>query len=335
MYAQRSPWDEIANFEAHDIVRSRYLHKHHRELNAATAREIAAPFIQARHYYQSAEGADRTVKPLLLYYGVISLSRGLVLYLTGRREATLSQSHGLSVAHWQSVFSAPNPDFSQLMITASGSGSFGELVNATENRNLLRSNSSGINLKLDLEPVPVGSAFNFGEILAGLPELSDQIRHWIPPRCFAFSHEKSANTDETTLKIPRRYPSIDERLVVSTIGQGNCRILSCDEKIILAETTNGGKLSADLTDLTLGQFAGVGTLYMAQKYSSGVSLNKITQIFAISYIIGMLVRYYPSTWIDLIHQRIGDSSSPTITSVIYCIEKLFPSLVVDFLQEIR
>jgi hypothetical protein len=92
------PWEIIANYESHELMRVRYHAKHGRDANAAHAREIASPFIQARHYYDAAAAADRTVKPLLLYYGVVSLSRALVLFLLrGLREAALAPGHGLSV----------------------------------------------------------------------------------------------------------------------------------------------------------------------------------------------------------------------------------------------
>ena len=93
----RTAWEIIANYESHDVVRSLYQAKHGWKPNAAHCREIAAAFIQGRNYYAAATIADRSVKPLLLYYGIVALSRGLTLFLTRkRREAALAQSHGLS-----------------------------------------------------------------------------------------------------------------------------------------------------------------------------------------------------------------------------------------------
>ena len=69
-------WHEISQFESYDLARSWYQQTHQREMNAAKTRQINAFFIQGREYFKSASSADMSVKPLLLYYGVLSLSRG-------------------------------------------------------------------------------------------------------------------------------------------------------------------------------------------------------------------------------------------------------------------
>jgi hypothetical protein len=333
MAKDTSAWDIIANYESHDIVRARYQAKHAWEPNAGHAREIAAPFTQARHYYSSAAGADRSVKPLLLYYGVLSLSRGLVLFLTRTlREAALAQSHGLSVADWQSVLSLPNPDVADLKIVVNGSGSFVELLRATGNRNLVRGGSSAINHKTSEGPVATGTALTLGELLARLPDVVDQLRRWKTPQCVPFSVTKIEGTPNSTITVPRwPGPHVSDQLVVDIVGPEHCELTSSDDKFVIVRTKNAGTSSGMVTDLV--DLAGIGDLYLARRYPSGVRLGKIGQLFAIAYVLGMVVRYYPTVWMDVTHQRIGDAANPTIFRVIDILETLYPRIVVDFLEE--
>src|SRR4051794_5975820 len=120
-------WAELLNYQSHELVKRDYFHKHGREPNAAHIKEICSPFIQAQQYFYSANSSDRAVYPLLLYYGVISLARGLTLFLSrSLREAALSPSHGLSIHDWQKEFSNDIPDIANLKIRINGNGTFNE-----------------------------------------------------------------------------------------------------------------------------------------------------------------------------------------------------------------
>ena len=69
-------WHEISRFESYDLAKSWYQQTHQRQMNATKTRQVNAFFIQGREYFKSASSSDMSVKPLLLYYGVLSLSRG-------------------------------------------------------------------------------------------------------------------------------------------------------------------------------------------------------------------------------------------------------------------
>ena len=334
MAAIQKPWEFIANYESHELVRARYQAKHGRQPNAAHAREIATRFIQARHYYSAAVTADRTIKPLLPYYGLISLSRGLVLFLTpGLREAALAQSHGLSVQDWQSVLSAPNPDIGNLQIVVSSAGTFVEFIRAINNRNLLRGKSSAVNTTSELGSVPANTVLTLGALLARLPDVLGQFCRWQTPRCVRISRDKIAGSVESNLVVQRNAPYISEDVVMDIVGRDHCELVSVDAERIVVRTRQGGVVAGFLTDLFSSSYLGIGELLMAQPYSSGIRLAKGPQLFAISYVLSMLVRYHPSLWMNLVHQRINDAALPTIFRVIDCLETLFPQIAVDFLEE--
>lgn len=329
------PWDIIANYESHELVRARYHAKHGREPNAAHAREIASAFIQARQYYAAAATADRAVKPLLLYYGIVSLSHGLVLFLTrGLREAALAQAHGLAVREWQTVLAVANPTAAALQIQVNASGSFVELLRATNNTNLVRANSSAVNARFAQGPVEAGTVFCLGDLLARLPDVLDQFQRWQTPRCVRVNTRKSEGSAEMDVTVYRSAgPYIDENLVIDIVGRKHCELISKDKEKIVVRTTQGDATPAIVTDYIADRLLGIGHIFLAQQYPSGIRLSKITQLFAISYVLGMVVRYHPSFWMNLVHQRISDAALPSILRTIDCLENLFPQIVVDFLEE--
>lgn len=76
-----SPWERLSLYESRDMVTQLYHRRHGRQTNDAKARAIASHMIQGRQYFESAQGAGELVRPLLLYYGVVALSRALILFL--------------------------------------------------------------------------------------------------------------------------------------------------------------------------------------------------------------------------------------------------------------
>jgi YaaC-like protein len=70
--------------------------------------EIIAPLAQGRGFFASARQSSELVRPLLLYYGVYALSRGLILFLDARmHEYSLPPLHGITVEDWQNVLKGP------------------------------------------------------------------------------------------------------------------------------------------------------------------------------------------------------------------------------------
>ena len=74
-------WQSLTLYENTDLVRDLYKRKHGGSMNATKSWEVASHFAHGRQYYQSAAGAGELVRPLILFYGTMALSRGLVLFL--------------------------------------------------------------------------------------------------------------------------------------------------------------------------------------------------------------------------------------------------------------
>jgi hypothetical protein len=126
-------WQELLAYQSHDFMRKSYERRHSRELNAQRTKEVTSCFIQAMEYFQSAGSAGTAVKPLLLYYGVLSLSKGIILSRdTKKREESLKPSHGLQAHDWQGVFSKGLRYILSISVEVTD-GTFSELCTATNN----------------------------------------------------------------------------------------------------------------------------------------------------------------------------------------------------------
>jgi hypothetical protein len=94
--------------------------------------------LQGKEYYQNALQADISVQPLLLFYGVSSLSRTLTLLLKlDGGEETLTQAHGLNCYGWSGVLTTDVRRGLKALGTLevkSGNGMFTDLMNAIGNR---------------------------------------------------------------------------------------------------------------------------------------------------------------------------------------------------------
>ena len=126
-------WHNISRFESYDLAKSWYQQTHQRQMNAAKTRQVNAFFIQGREYFKSASSSDLSVKPLLLYYGVLSLSRGAILLRNDSKKGeSLAQSHGLKGVNWQGTLSGGIKNILDLEIQAER-GTFRELVEPIPN----------------------------------------------------------------------------------------------------------------------------------------------------------------------------------------------------------
>ena len=198
----RESWYALREFETHDVTTRSYQNRHSRQLKSDKAREITSNFIQAREYFRSAAAADFTVRPLLQYYGVATLSRGITLFLRAdRRECALSQRHGLDSLKWQQTLSKGLSDIGDLRIEVT-KGVFHDLLVATDNRFYFRHDSTAVNAALGASVPPVSSEFTFEEIVARIPDLRSQYFAWTGAS-LNFTNLISIEADNA--KIPYKY----------------------------------------------------------------------------------------------------------------------------------
>ncbi len=121
-------WKSISRFESHDFV-AKWFHKAHgRNASASKVAQINACFAHVRESFRNAERSEMSVRPLLLYYGVLSCCRGVILANNpDKKEESLKPRHGLEAVDWQSTLSGGIKSVLELEIRATD-GTFRELV---------------------------------------------------------------------------------------------------------------------------------------------------------------------------------------------------------------
>jgi hypothetical protein len=327
----RKVWELLANYESYELVKKAYATRHGRMPSSRHAREIAAPFSHARSYFRSAEFAEATVKPLLLYYGVLNLSRGLTLFLCrGFREANLAPSHGLSVNSWGNEMSKETPDFAKLKIQLNETGMFLHLATATECKSHIRSRISGMdsNYFVNQTLTPMAT-ISLGDLISRLPPLLNQFLRWknftncahVTSFCTAIEIQVGVMIDN--------YIEMNEELSEKLFLGTPFRFIYAAGNHLFFRGPNDLSMFPGVSDYR-GPSGKVPSI--VARYDKGVSLSHICTIYALSYILGMVVRYYPMQWAALVKGQFSDSALPTLWASISFIESEFPKLVIEFLE---
>ena len=324
-----STWYALSEFETRDITSRSYQERHSLELSASKARGISSNFIQAREYFRSASAANLTVRPLLQYYGVASLSRGLTLFLEPKKsEASLKQSHGLQICDWEKDLSNGLNSIGNLRIRVT-KGLFNDRIIATKNKFYFRANSSVVNWQTGGDIPSVGSEFVIDELAARIPEVSNQYTAWTGKHV-PFLVLQSLKVDHTKDLIEYNVAAKDEEKLDS--------VFPIDIFPSRSITKDGSNLQIECNRTVVSFFAqklgmlDIGDVVLYRPPQSRLYFTPMVTCFILSYALGMLCRYFPTTWISIGRAEKGDAFYPIATRLMDWIQDTFPAMVVDVLK---
>lgn len=325
-------WAVLRDFESQDRVKHAYLSMHGRTPSTEHVREITAPFSHARCYFESERLADKAIRPLLLYYGVLNLSRGLVLALSrGLRETALSPGHGLACAGWAAEMQTQNPRFEELRLTAGQRGTFIELSRATARCTALRANSSVVNMMSRERGLLEGHTFSLGDILARIPHLERSNVAWRNISLCSPWSTASKSAGRAVLRIPRSNRPFVNRAYCDSLFANTSFSFSAEERAqFLYEGPDDFSQVPGITDHP--DLLGIGALWLVARYPGDVWLSRLEGLFSIAYSLGMIVRYFPKQWTALLKGQISDRSLPTLLEAIELVASLFPIAAADLIS---
>jgi len=334
----RETWDQLLNFESRELV-ARNLAKRYPDWKLVRTKEVSAEvcaaFRQARSYFESASEANAAIKPLLMYYGVLGLTRGLVMF-TGQklREANLDPRHGLTAKGWANALGVNGTGIEALSVSLDNCGTFRELVEAVSNRTLVRFNSSAIQwdcLHRSLEPKPI--IISFVDLIRRTPAVSTFANLWLQlPCCFVAIH--SVN-DGASWNLKIHCSEQDRERLQVICGTTSFSVIAGDSNYIdvqLKPTDTSPYIWSDVPlSYQRGGAFGIGSAFLIEPFGE-TQLCQISALFIMSYVLGMLARYHPSHWTALIGNEKYDAALPTVQALISHIEERFPSMVIEFLE---
>jgi hypothetical protein len=347
-------WEKLALFESTDLVRTFYGRRHDRELNLRDARAIVSHVSQGREYFAASERSGELVKPVLQYYGALSLARGAVLYLDKRlREPALAKSHGVSEMGWAKTLSEPIVVVGNISVRIDSSGTLAQFMTATENEERTTVEVTGdkdwalptlrtIHRLRIVTPV-ANTVVTLKQLLARLPGLATVFEETYQERtaCYQARVRYHANMKQADIEI-----SAAADMALPAVETVRRSLLLPDDASVAYNPLDRQRgslphISVVLTNVSLDDvsrrlppmhISDEGDFFeerhfLVEPLPSGVVLPPPAQLFVIAHTLGTLARYYPTAWLALLSRHAGDRELPLIRAASAAIEVQFPGLV--------
>ena len=325
-------WQRLLALESRDVVQIRFKRIHARELNARRAGEINAAARQAREYFRNAAASDYSVRPLLTFYGIVCLSRVLLLLMNPKGgEECLTQGHGLETRAWQNVMNggiaADLKRLGDLRIRRCA-GLFSDFLKCTRNATLLHVKSAAVDGHCEYTEADPNVEISLEDLFSRSPDLWADHASIASPQ-YANVNELSSSTDKG-FEVKLSGTGVSEissayaALGYSIVGDRKSPTLTCDPDTALKEPP------MFVHAYVQKMFGSIPNLRIAAPFPERARFSQLCITYMISYALGMLVRYYPTHWISLINGGKGDLLWPTINRAQQYVEAAYPELVAEY-----
>ena len=314
---ERELWDYVGRMESFDYATRLFEQFNGLVADREKIREINAAFAQGRMYFENARSANLGVKPLLLYYGAMTLAAGLVSFKQPEKAAgTLKPSHGLRADDWRKVLHSGVENVLDLEIKATG-GTFRELAHVAWHWNVGKVYGNVQKRETYPEVRNLGFVhFADGKSSLALRDLISRSRYT--------GGDYAAITGE---------PSQLHRVVVQ-LTEGNRMLAVRSVDLVPKDTKVELSFPRDDPAVPLwvnNDLANEQTsMTMVDSFPNGDRLSEFIKLYLISYVLGMLSRYFPSRWMSLIRNDAGSAAQPLLAKSVRAVETKF---VAEFAQQ--
>lgn len=339
-------WARLSIYESTDLVKALFHKRHSRKLNSGKAQEIVSALAQGREYFIAAADAGLLVRPVLQYYGVLALSRGLILLLSPNlRETSLPQAHGLSSSGWGESLSQSKPGDLSVAITK---GTFLSLMEETGNfdtpwvftgpypSKLILARSYPTSFRAD-------TRITFEEVLSRTPELREIFEKTFQKcasnyRSFIFTIDPAALTDIDIFPGAHSFP--EENILRQQLAiPGNVEITHTYQHNFVHTNGHHRYRLQHPTDSSwidmLPQFENTSDTDSAliAPFQNDIHISKIGRYFLLAFFLGTLSRYHPTYWLGMMQgQQNGDFIMPAIREVMNIVQDNYCSLIIRELE---
>lgn len=332
----RDTWQNLLSLESRDITQQRFQKIHSKELSARRAREINAAAKQAREYFRNASNSDHSVRPLLTFYGVTSLSRALLLLLKAEGgEEGLNAGHGIETVAWGDVMSGDTATglmrLGELRIRKRA-GLFSDFLKHTDNRMAVHIRSAAVDWRFSYGAPERDEELSVSDLFSRIPDLKQDYSDICSTLRYIGVNELTYNRESGFRMTVNKERFSQLRAVYEALGyeiteEGDKCIVTCKTEILKKECPQ-------FIHTYLDKMAGlIPWLFIAEPFPSGTRYSQLCITYMVSYILGMLVRYYPTHWMALIQGDRGDSMWPTINRAQQLVEHSYPELVAEMIRD--
>ena len=330
-------WDYVSPFETHAHVRQIYGGLHGlADPDEDKIAQIAGAFGQGRMYFASAELAPLGVKPVLLYYGASALLAGLAL----TRDTRLTQkewpsSHGLTPVGWRGILYDPEGDVLQLAVRAT-KGTFrhvvdtvwhGHIETVLYGRRDRRETAPYTHRLGEIRFVEDGSRVTFADLVS---------RSRYTGGLYGSATKRRRSLLRATVWMdPKEGPSgVHVGLGVGE-RQGKCWLIeearrACIPLLGSEENPYGAVFprrdydkSGEPDLLPVFHYEDWGRMSVCEAMPNGDRLSELMKLYLMSYIVGMVARYYPAQWLAVIRGTSSSSDTAMFVSAVTAIERNF------------
>ncbi|HUC88127.1 MAG TPA: hypothetical protein VMR95_03185 [Candidatus Binatia bacterium] len=201
-----------------------------------------------------------------------------------------------------------NRGITQLTIRITN-GLFTDLSTATDGLAHLYANSSRPNWAIRLDPVTVGSEFNFADLLGLIPDLWEEHTAWTGQRherymLRGFKLSDIGDSKRFTWLIGTQASEEDTRLL---FPNETVDVSVLPNKEVQVLTSNNPHFQP--VQLHHGPF-NIGDTQLVPPIGTQDSLSTIEIYYAVAYVMSMLARYRLSDWLAVWRGEKGDSARP-------------------------
>ena len=339
----KDTWATLAFYESRDLLHRTYKERFGQSLSSNKVEEITYHLAQGREYFSSAKQSALLVRPLLLYYGVLALSRALILFLDySKRESGLKHGHGVSILDWKNVLHRECKEQSieklaELKLKFM-KGTFTDLSQATKNEEQAEFGWMGTHRiwqKNGTTELEAGYEITLKEVLARIQDIDYWFTGTFRERSCCYpaiirgsSEQLSVHVSSEHVRRNLELPNMDI-LSESEICKIFPMLRDVKQDRDGAYRFGGSESWNDLPPIRNDQ---QGNTFLVAPLSNGDVLSSLSFLYLISYATGMLARYYPSQWGRLMHGSKGDWLFPLIKSVLTIVEERFPELTLLTLE---
>lgn len=312
-YEQQFPEEDFPKNKAHDIS---YLIK------------------QARNYFKVARTSDFTVRPLLVYYGVYSLAKAVVLYKNRSKGGILDvQGHGSSADINKCLQMKSSLDKTSAVLS-NKNGVFIDFNNCMRKKQVV-ANINGKNEPkvYHFEPFSEleGLSVTLKEIWGRLPDLITAYfrTYFNKPKCirggekerkakliYEFKNMGKLNFEKK--EIEKIFSPVFDSAEFQEVNKGHGPVIfrfSTQEKRYIP---------------MFRSLYNSNTYYIAPLKEKLIEESSL--LYLGSYILGMIVRYDPTRWVKMIDGRKDGRLYPIIKKFIELLELKFPILILNELS---
>lgn len=342
-------WDELDLYRNRDYLSRSYAERHKKDLAADKAWQIIAALEQGKQYLDAAPSVAPIARPLLLYYGVLTLSRAVILFLSPDRvESDLSPLHGITHKHWGDTLRKGPDAMRELQMATQKGGTFLELVEATKNADWFAPDRTHLRdvgaTLMSPTPLPNNFDFTFREIVERVPELSNLYEKVFREsnECFeGGAYSSSTNDQPINISVMAKGAEVRHKIDDFLI------LLQAAKKsavTVQVSTENQKQVWTVTVDLTQGGTPedlrvpvncygarstrnSIREQYFIWPIRDKYSLSLVARTFLLSYFMGTLARYYPSVWMSGLGQDGRTLPFPLLNASVSYVHEIFPILV--------